>query len=93
MWSSGQDRGSSREWRDACQMAKQAIIAYIESASVCGRLNPATSIFLLKNWGGYADSVTLETIQHNDGDEQATAALPDATAFSLIEQERNTALE
>ena len=48
-----------REWGDVCNSAKQALGAYLEAVSMNGKLNPATSIFLMKNWLGYKDSVEL----------------------------------
>ena len=44
------------EWQEACLAARQHILAFIEQASLSGKLNPATSIFMLKNWAGYADA-------------------------------------
>ena len=59
-WSQGV-YSRDEEWQQACQKAKQVILSFLECASLQGKLNPATSIFLLKNWGNYADTVTLET--------------------------------
>ena len=57
-WCNG--RGCSREWQEICQNAKQFILTFLEQVSMSGKLNPATSIFLLKNVGGYKDSVSFE---------------------------------
>ena len=53
----------SAERQEIIIKARQGIIAFIEQASLGGHLNPATSIFLLKNWGGYRDAYELEPIQ------------------------------
>ena len=36
------------------------INAFIEQALLSGKINPASGIFLAKNWLGYKDSVSLE---------------------------------
>lgn len=56
-WSKGNDR---KELQDIILKAKQVIAAYLESISLSGQINPATSIFLLKNWFGYKDNTTTE---------------------------------
>lgn len=40
--------------------AKALILALLESFSIEGKLNPANSIFWLKNLGHYTDTVTIE---------------------------------
>lgn len=57
-WARGD--GCSLERQEMAQSAKQMCIAYIESATLSGRLNPASSIFALKNWGNYRDTVSWE---------------------------------
>lgn len=74
-WAWTQGKYKDAEWQEICQQAKQVIISFLEAASLQGRLNPATSIFLLKNWANYADTVTFET-----GETQQKAVL---TASSL----------
>lgn len=54
--------GKPKEWIEICQLAKQKILSFTEAAALSGKLNPATSIFLLKNLGGYKDSVSFEEI-------------------------------
>ncbi len=46
----------SKEWQHQCLLARQVIVSFLESASLSGKLNPATSIFLLKNWASYSDN-------------------------------------
>lgn len=48
------------EWGMRCREAKQAIIVFVEQASLCGHLNPATGIFLLKNIAGYRDDTGFD---------------------------------
>ena len=50
----------SPEWVELCQRARQLIISFLEVASINGRINPATSIFLLKNWANYSDTTKYE---------------------------------
>ena len=42
------------------QNAKQVVAAFIEQASLSGKINPATAIFLMKNWMGYKDTESFE---------------------------------
>ena len=57
-WCNG--NGCDAAWTEVCQYAKQFIVTFIEQVSMSGRLNPATSIFLLKNVGGYKDTISFE---------------------------------
>ena len=58
-WCNGSG-GKSMEWQHQCLLARQVIISFLESAGLSGKLNPATNIFLLKNWAGYADTNNVE---------------------------------
>ena len=58
--------GKPKQWVDICKTAKQMIIAFTEQAALSGKLNPATSIFLMKNLGGYKDSISFEEITPQD---------------------------
>lgn len=57
-WSCG--RGCSPERAEIARAARQTVIAYVEAAQLCGRINPVSAIFLLKNWGSYTDSTILQ---------------------------------
>lgn len=57
-WCNG--TGVSEEWQEICLVAKQYILTFIEAVSLSGRLNPATSCFILKNWGNYKDSISFD---------------------------------
>lgn len=59
-WSIGEDCSVQRA--ECVQSAKTFISAFIEQASLSGKLNPATSIFLMKNWMNYKDAYSLEQI-------------------------------
>lgn len=54
-WLSGKVPKSD-EWVRLCIWGRQTVIAFIENASLSGKLNPATAIFCLKNWAGYSDN-------------------------------------
>lgn len=45
--------------------AKQVIAALLEQWSLCGKLNPATSIFLLKNHFNYKDQLDIAAMPVN----------------------------
>lgn len=70
-WCSGID--CSQERQQICLSAKQFIASYLEQISLQGKLNPATSCFLFKNWLGYKDAA--EPVQ--------TTATPILTTDSL----------
>jgi hypothetical protein len=53
-------KDSSREVQDIAIRAKQALAMYFEQVFVTGKVNPATGIFLLKNWFGYQDVIVTE---------------------------------
>lgn len=57
-WSRGD--GCSRERKELINGARAFIHSFLEQASLSGKLNPATSIFLLKNWCGYRDTVIYQ---------------------------------
>lgn len=75
-WAWTQGKYKDAEWQEICQQAKQVIISFLEAASLQGRLNPATSIFLLKNWASYSDNYTLETGEAQTQKVLAAGALP-----------------
>lgn len=52
----------SDEWVSICQNARQAIVAFLEIIALEGKLNPATYIFLCKNWNGYDDRTSIDII-------------------------------
>ena len=59
-WSRGE--GASDYLRDAVCEAKATIGGFLEQASMRGNVNPATGIFLAKNWLGYKDNLGIEEI-------------------------------
>ena len=75
-WAWTQGKYKDAEWQEICQQAKQVIISFLEAASLQGRLNPATSIFLLKNWANYSDNYTLETGEAQTQKVLTAGALP-----------------
>lgn len=60
-WCNGNDLKIDREWQDVCVVAKQYCASFIEMLTLNGKLNPASSIFYLKNWFNYKDTVNFET--------------------------------
>lgn len=52
----------SEEWTNTCVRARQLICSFLELTATHGRLNPTTFIFLSKNWMGYDDKTTIESI-------------------------------
>lgn len=52
--------GCSEYRQEVIQNAKQVVAAFIEQASLSGKINPATAIFVMKNWMSYKDSESFE---------------------------------
>ena len=75
-WSRGD--GCSRERKELVNGARAFIHAFLEQASLSGKLNPATSIFLLKNWCGYRDTVIYQA--------QTNELLPSEEAHIIAER-------
>lgn len=58
-WSHGVNCSERR--MELAQSAKAFISAFLEQATLQGKLNPASSCFLFKNWCGYRDTISFET--------------------------------
>ena len=62
----------SERRQQACESAKSFIASFIEQASLSGKLNPATAIFLQKNWLGYKDVYSFEEEAENHRDSRSS---------------------
>ena len=62
LWNWCRQDGCSYEWAETCRNAKQTILVFLEQCNLSGKLNPASSIFYLKNWGNYVDSFSVENV-------------------------------
>ena len=60
LWHWRRGEGCGPERQAIIEKATMFIAAFLEQANLTGHLNPATGIFLSKNWLGYKDSVNLE---------------------------------
>lgn len=67
-WSQGS--GCDSERQEIIQNAKMMLAAMLENLSMSGKLNPATSIFLYKNWLGYRDNISFENISDTNRERQ-----------------------
>lgn len=54
------ENGCSKERQKAAEGAKAFLAAFIEQAMLGGKINPPSGIFLMKNWLGYKDTLSLE---------------------------------
>lgn len=70
-WNRGEDCSERR--MQTVQSAKAFVSAFIEQASLSGKLNPATGIFLMKNWLNYKDSYSLEQAAADQAPKQQKA--------------------
>lgn len=75
IWRWSQGIGCSQERAEIVAAARQAVITYIEAAQLSGKLNPVSSIFLLKNWANYTDRV------------EVTPTAPQTTDFMMSQEE------
>lgn len=66
--------GCSKERQQIAEKAHQIVIAYIENATLSGRLNPASSCFFLKNWAQYRDVQTVEAVVNSPMEPEKTPA-------------------
>ena len=57
-WSNGID--CDKERQEIVGGAKSFISAFLEQASLSGQVNPPVGIFLMKNWLGYKDTLSIE---------------------------------
>lgn len=80
-WRNG-SRGE--DWAEICESAAQMIITFLEACMMQGKLNPVTSIFLLKNIAGYSDAQTLE-IKRNDPIHDVQMSIEDIASRIPIE--------
>ena len=71
-WNNGQDCSERRQ--KAVQTAKSFIAACLEQYFLAGKINPATGIFLMKNWLNYKDTVSLEETVPQSSLRQALSA-------------------
>ncbi len=62
-WSRGIKCSPQRQ--QLIEAAKGFVAGFIEQAALSGRLNPATFIFLAKNWMAYKDNYSLEASNDN----------------------------
>lgn len=59
-WCGNDAKTKSDEWIRLCKQARQMIVAFTEAATQGGKLSPPVGIFLLKNLGGYKDTISFE---------------------------------
>ncbi len=57
-WQNGQ--GCSKVRQETIQQAKQLIASFIEQVTLSGKINPASGIFLMKNWLNYKDTLSFD---------------------------------
>lgn len=57
-WNNGED--CNRERQEIISMAKSFIDSFLEQVTISGQVSPPVGIFLMKNWLGYKDTVSIE---------------------------------
>lgn len=73
-WANG--KGCSEERQKIAQTARGFLAAYLEQVTMQGKLNPASSCFMFKNWFNYHDNVILEPAQEPQRRVLTAAELP-----------------
>lgn len=71
-WCNNEDCGE--EWAECCRTAKQYILTFLEQATMKGKINPASSIFYLKNWADYKDNISFDEAIPTSSTKQALSA-------------------
>lgn len=71
-WANG--IGCSDVRKELIQSAKAFIAAYLEQVTLQGKLNPASSCFLFKNWCNYKDTISLEESTPQETERRALSA-------------------
>lgn len=72
-WAKG--NGCSKECQELVLSAKSFIGAFIEQALLSGKISPPSGIFIMKNWLGYKDTLSIEeSIPNNEHHKALTAA-------------------
>lgn len=81
-WANG--IGCSDVRKELIQSAKAFIASFLEQATLQGKLNPASSCFLFKNWCNYKDTISLEeAVPQGDTNKALSASdLPKLGAFT-----------
>lgn len=74
LWNWCRQEGCSAEWAEICKQAKQTVLVFLEQCNLTGKLNPASAIFYLKNWGNYVDTLSLENVTDTPERRALTAA-------------------
>jgi hypothetical protein len=70
LWNWCKRIGCDVEWAETCMQAKQFILTFLEQISLTGKINPASSIFYLKNWGAYSDNYLIESDTSQETDKK-----------------------
>lgn len=73
-WSNG--LGCSEKRQEIAQSARAFLAAYLEQVTLQGKLNPASSCFMFKNWFNYHDNVTVEQTKEPERRALSAAELP-----------------
>lgn len=75
-WANGEDCSSYKQ--ELIQSAKMFINAFIEQVVLQGKISPPSGIFIMKNWLGYKDTVSIEemTPQIDEKKSLTAAELP-----------------
>lgn len=58
----GKGIGCSPRCQEAVNMAQSIVATFLEQSMVKGKINPASGIFLMKNWLSYKDAISFEDV-------------------------------
>lgn len=90
-WGAGEDCSEYKQ--ELIQSAKAFIGAFLEQTMLQGKISPPSGIFLLKNWVGYKDQISIEeSVPQTDGKKTLSASeLPRLDGF-ITENKKAQAL-
>lgn len=79
----------SEEWSDICKVARQSIVAFIESSAISGHLSPPIAIFALKNLANWKDTISFEDATPKDSSKHRYKDYMDLPMFEESEDNTN----
>ena len=89
-WSNGIN--CSKQCQEYVRTAKSFIGAFIEQAMLGGKISPPSGIFLMKNWLGYKDAISIEeSIPHSEGERPKRTPEEIAAAYGKTAELPNSA--
>lgn len=85
-WNAG--LGCTKRRQELIMEAKSFIAAFLEQATMRGKISPPSGIFLLKNWLGYRDTVSFENVDENKAAKRGLPEMSAKEAMQMLREHR-----